>query len=389
MKLTALFAALMAAPVVAQQHVLESPLTGAIEPLNDLSLDVELSDEVTQKLASPLFELHKQLIEIPSISKNETAVSRFLQSYLSQRGYTLELIGDSNRQNIYAYKGSSRDVKVLLTSHIDTVPPYIPYHIEGNEIHGRGAVDAKSCVAAQITALEELLQNQEVDSEDVGLLYVVGEEISGDGGMRLVDSEIDGKWTAAIFGEPTELKLGVGHKGFATVRIAVHGKAAHSGYPELGISATNILIEALYELKHLELPQSKLLGPTTLNIAQIDAGIAANIVPANATAVITIRIADGLDKVEELVTSVLDKYERLEYTFDGRPPQLLDYKVDGFESIILAYSTDVPYLTGDFKRYLYGPGSIHVAHAPNEFVTFEDLEASVEGFKKLVKHALQ
>ncbi|KAG5356140.1 Peptidase M20 domain-containing protein [Yarrowia sp. B02] len=361
-----------------------SALAAADQRILAIPDDVELP----QNDDSALLNLHKQLIDIPSISLNESHVSEFLAEHLRGLNYHVELLGEKERPNIYAYKGEKDASKVLLTSHIDTVPPYIPYSLKGDRIYGRGAVDAKSCVAAQITAVEELLKDGEVQPEDVALLYVVGEEISGNGGMRVVNDLLKKQWNTAIFGEPTELKLGVGHKGFGTIRITVKGKASHSGYPELGISANEILVDALYELSHSTLPKSPLLGPSTLNIGQMHGGIAANIVPADANAVVTIRIAADEEEVQKVVSSVLEKYEHLTFTFDSRPPQLLDYKVDGFESIVLAYSTDVPYLTGDFKKYLYGPGSIHVAHAPDEYVTVQDLEASVEGYKKLVKLAL-
>lgn len=372
MKFSSVFFLGLSAAAVADQQILAIPDT-LQAPLN---------------ADSDLLKLHRQLIEIPSLSLNESHVSSFLADHLRGLNYHVELIGEKNRPNIYAYQGDKDSSKVLLTSHIDTVPPYIPYSLKGDRIYGRGAVDAKSCVASQITAVEELLKSGEVDPEDVALLYVVGEEISGNGGMRVVNDHLKKQWTAAIFGEPTELKLGVGHKGFATIRISVEGKASHSGYPELGISATEILVDALYELSHSTLPRSDLLGPSTLNIGQMHGGIAANIVPADADAVVTIRIAADEDEVRTVVTSVLDKYEHLKYTFDSRPPQLLDYKVQGFDNIVLAYSTDVPYLTGNFKKFLYGPGSIHVAHAPDEFVSIGDLEASVEGYKKLIQLAL-
>ncbi|AOW04194.1 hypothetical protein B0I72DRAFT_142370 [Yarrowia lipolytica] len=372
MKLSSVFFLGLSAAAVADQQILAIP--------DDV--------QVSQHHDSALLKLHRQLIEIPSISLNESHVSAFLAEHLRSLNYSVELLGEKERPNIYAYKGDKDTSKVLLTSHIDTVPPYIPYSVKGNRIYGRGAVDAKSCVASQITAVEELLESGDINPEDVALLYVVGEEISGNGGMRIVNDLLKKQWNAAIFGEPTELKLGVGHKGFGTIRITVKGKASHSGYPELGISANEILVDALYELSHSTLPKSPLLGPSTLNIGQMHGGIAANIVPADASAVVTIRIAADEDDVRKVVTSVLEKYEHLTFTFDSRPPQLLDYKVDGFETIVLAYSTDVPYLTGDFKKYLYGPGSIHVAHAPDEFVSIEDLKASVEGYKKLIHLAL-
>lgn len=161
----------------------------------------------------------------------ENSVGIYLKTYLEGLGYTVEwqpVPGKTNREraNVYAYKGTERNTQVLLTSHIDTVPPYFGYRVEGDRIYGRGSVDDKNCVAAMIVALEELFAEKRVTPEDVGLLFVVEEEVGGPG-MQFANKNLDIKsWKSVIFGEPTEMKLGIGHKGVVMFDYVAHGKAA-------------------------------------------------------------------------------------------------------------------------------------------------------------------
>ncbi|CDO53329.1 Conserved hypothetical protein [Geotrichum candidum] len=343
-----------------------------------------------------LFKLHKELIEIESISGN---VGIYLKDYLEKRGYTVEwqVVPEKlgrERANLYAYKGSKRDTKVLLTSHIDTVPPFFGYRIEDDRIYGRGSVDDKNCVAAMIVALEELIDEKEVEVDDVALLFVVEEEIGGPG-MQFANEHLGvDSWKAVIFGEPTEMKLGVGHKGIIIFKYAVEGKAAHSGYPELGINANEILIKALARLVGTKLPDSHLLGESTINIGELAGGVAVNVIPENASAFIAIRVADNTEEIVRIVNEIADSTPHLSVEdLHSVDPQLLDYKVEGFDNIVLKYATDVPYLkkkSGEpFKRFLYGSGSIHVAHSDHEFVPIKELYDSVDGYKRLVTYSLK
>ncbi len=228
---------------------------------------------------------------------------------------------------------------MLLSSHIDTVPPYIPYKIrEHNQIWGRGSVDAKACVATQITAVEELLASGDVGEGDVSLLFVVGEEVSGDG-MRAANN-LGLKWEAVVFGEPTELKLVSGHKGLITFSVKAKGKAGHSGYPWLCLNANSMLIPALAVLDKLELPSSKKYGNSTLNVGRIEGGVAANVIAAQATADILIRIAEGsAEKTKNIVRDAIKRVDdRLELHFltEGYGPVYIDSDVEGLFLIIFA-----------------------------------------------------
>lgn len=349
------------------------------------------------KKSLPLLDLHRELVNVPSISGHELEMGDYVASYLKSIGLTVEKQSaepypdiKKPRNNIYAYLGKARKTRILVTSHIDTVPPFLPYKKEEDTIWGRGSVDAKGSVAAQIKAFEELHAKSDIAEGDVGLLFVVGEEVGGDGMKKANDLEI--KWESVIFGEPTELKLASGHKGGVTIVIKAHGKAGHSGYPETGKSANAMIIPALYRLLHAEWPASEKYGNTTLNIGTINGGVAANVLPAEAEAKLLIRIAAGEPAdVEKIVRDILIKTGE-KFEMEARPgygPVYIDSDVPGFETIVVNYGTDIPNLKGDHKRYLYGPGTILEAHSAHEHLKVKDLEDAVEGYKKLIEHSLK
>lgn len=301
----------------------------------------------------------------------------------------IENPSSGKRQNVLAYIGDKRQTRTLVTSHIDTVPPFWPYERRGDEIWGRGSVDAKASVAAQIIAYQDLISAGKIAEGDVALLFVVGEETLG-AGMKEANN-LGISWESVIFGEPTELKLAAGHKGIMSLHITAKGKAGHSGYPELGRNANSMLIPALYELGRLELPWSEKYGNTTLNIGRVDGGVAANVIAEDAMAKIAIRIAAGTQKeLRKLVLEAVKKSgQHLEVEFtQGYDPVHCDSDVEGFDVITVNYGTDIPNLKGDHKRYLYGPGDILVAHSDHEHLKISDLEEAVRGYKKLIEHSL-
>ena len=353
-----------------------------------------------------LFKLHRSLVEIDSVTGNEYDVGRFLVDHLQSKNYTVETQSlpalprtktNSTRRNVFAYSGSHRQTKVLLTSHIDTVPPFFNYSTRHDshgrlELWGRGTNDAKGCVAAQITALDQLLASGEVDPSEVSLLFVVGEESSGDG-MRAA-SDLGLSWEAVIFGEPTELKLANGHKGIMFFRVHARGQAAHSGYPWLGRSAVEMIIPALAALKDLQLPGSERYGNTTINLGLLEGGEAVNVVPAHASLAAAVRLGGGTPssarvKMEQVIKIANPALDVDFGTIAGYPPVECDTDIDGFEVQTVNYGTDVPNLAGDHKRYLYGPGSILSAHSDHEMIKADDLVEAVQGYKKLVKGALK
>jgi len=386
--------------------------------------------------SDPLLSLHRDLVEIESISGNEHDVGVFLAKYLESKDFTVvkqevspvkkkdggDTAAPKPRYNIYAYPSSlSGPPSILVSSHIDTVPPFIPYsvhepksqNIQANLdnliVAGRGTVDAKGSVAAQVFAVLDTLEKN--PDANLGLLFVVGEEIGGDGMKTFSESELNSNsaYHTVIFGEPTEAKLVSGHKGMMGFEVLSHGKAAHSGYPWLGRSAVSGILPALTRVDNLGnipvseggLPSSSKYGRTTLNIGKIDAGVATNVVPASARADVAVRLAAGTpEEAREIIRRAVEDATRdvdadvvVDFTShnESYEPQDLDTDVPGFDDIPVNYGTDVPNLKvrAGVKRYLYGPGSIFVAHGDNEALSVRELRGAVDGFKKLIEAALE
>ncbi|KAH7150247.1 hypothetical protein B0J13DRAFT_285953 [Dactylonectria estremocensis] len=364
-----------------------------------------------------LLHLHKTLISTESISGTEQHVGRVLAKYLENQGYTTRLQPvpprnntppNEDRFNILAWRaGTDHNPKVLVSSHIDVVPPHIPYGIDEGEITGetkiwgRGSVDAKASVAVQIIALDELLKEDKVDGNDVMLLFVVGEEVSGDGMVQfsnaVASKELPYKFDAAIFGEPTENKLACGHKGALFCEVTAKGFPGHSGYPWLGKSANELMIRAFAKIFETDLGSSELFGNSTVNVGRFNGGVASNVIPEHAQVGMGIRVAIG---PEESGAAIVQKRVReifaeiSEDAFDLQcPPGYGSVEsncdVEGFDTIVVNYGTDIPNFKGDHTRYLYGPGNILVAHGANENVTVADLETAVEGYQKLILNALR
>lgn len=235
---------------------------------------------------------------------------------------------------------------------------------------GRGTNDAKGSVAAQIMAVNDLIESKLIGAGDVSLLYVVGEEVDG-AGMIAANDQLKGlEWESVIFGEPTELKLAVGHKGLVVFYVHVDGIPAHSGYPHLGISANEIMVNYLHDLMNIKWPSSELIGNTTFNVGIIEGGKAINIIPESSSASLSIRVAAGFEDILELLDEYQQKYPGLQMRIETAYPPIEMQIMDGFELFAASYGTDVPHLKGNHKKYLYGPGSILSAHGEHECMCY-------------------
>ncbi|KAH7025160.1 pyridoxal phosphate-dependent transferase [Microdochium trichocladiopsis] len=279
---------------------------------------------------TPVVNLLQKLMEIPSISEEEEEIGLFIEEYLTGLGYTVELIPiepGSSRRNVYAYLGNNRKARTMLTSHMDTVPPHIPFSIRDNIIYGRGACDDKGPMAAQIVALEELRAENAVKDGDVSLLFVVGEEKGGPGMLAVNNMGLS--WETVIFGEPREGTLGTGHKGHFVFELFARGIPCHSGYPHLGRSANDRLVSVLHELASLPLPTSDLLGPTTYHCGKLEGGLAYNVVAAEAYALCGIRVSADLPNIEKQVADVVSKYPDIELKKSfAYPETMLDHEFE-------------------------------------------------------------
>ncbi|KAI8937275.1 hypothetical protein NX059_006482 [Plenodomus lindquistii] len=365
---------------------------------------------LTTEERDELFSLHEELVNIPSISAEENECADFVSEYLKELGYYVEQVPEpgTGAYNVFAYPQSLKDEgswpEVLITSHIDTVPPFYPFERReenGTVYHyGRGTVDAKGPVASMIISAHKFFESQS-STPSLGMLFVVSEETGGAGMKAFASYASNTTFRAAIFGEPTELKLASGHKGSLGLTLRVQGKASHSAYPWLGVSAINYLSEAVVALNSLEpaLPQSELLGPTTLNTGVIRGGIASNVVPEAANASLSIRISrsedDAVQNVKDMMEGMLSplvrRAEAVNATFDivwantSYAALILDTDIEGLEVAPVFYGTDIPSLPQVEKKYLFGAGTIQVAHTPNEGLDREELVQAAEAYGMILR----
>lgn len=329
-----------------------------------------------------VFALTRALIEIESITSNEEAVGNYLFSYLQpladRFGGCVERIEvEPRRFNVFAQWGNRLDV--TLSTHMDTVPPFVPSREDAEHIWGRGACDTKGIIAAMITAAERLL---EAGQRDFGLLFVVGEERNSAGAYQAARQPRGSRYI--INGEPTENKLALGSKGALRYEVVATGKMAHSAYPELGDSAIHKLIDALADMRRLPLPVDPVLGPSTLNIGTIRGGHAPNVIADEARAEIFIRLVGDSAETREALARVAEGRVALQEVLEI--PALRLGSIDGFETTVVAYTTDIPAFGGQWGQpFLIGPGSIHVAHTLHERVPKAQLLEAVELYQQMVR----
>jgi acetylornithine deacetylase len=326
-----------------------------------------------------LFQLALALVNIPSVTGQEMACTDFLGDYLERQGFAVELQPVSDgRANLLAFAGRP---EVVLSSHLDTVPPFIPGHEDSEFIYGRGACDAKGIIAAQVMAAERLRSE---GCHNFGLLYVVGEETVSDGARAANESPRGSRFL--INGEPTENKLAIATKGYLALRLRARGRMAHSAYPHLGENAIEKLLDVLGDLRKLPLPTHPLLGPTTMNIGLIAGGRAANVIPDEAEATVVFRTSTepaGTAALRSRIEALLQG--RCEWEFFRDTPALRLEVLEGFEAEVFAFTTDLPSLTRWGRPLLLGPGSVTVAHTEQERVRKADLLRAVELYCCLVK----
>lgn len=329
-----------------------------------------------------LFELTKSLMSIPSTSGEEEAVGFWLRDYLDSLGWTVELQPVSaNQNNVIAYLNETP--RVWLSTHMDTVPPFIAPTEDDGKIYGRGSCDAKGIIAAQITAAE-LLRKEGI--ADIGLLYTVEEERASTGAKVANDHPLAAKCEYMINGEPTDNDLAIGSKGAFRAKIKTQGKAAHSAYPEQGESAIEKLLDILEDVRHTKFPNDEFFGETTCNIATLDGGIALNVIPPNAEAGILIRLTTPEEPIVNALNSLIRDRGELEIMSYSLPVKML--AIDGFKQKVVRFTTDIPHLTNWGQPLLLGPGSILVAHTKDEFVLKKDLEEAVGLYVNLLKKLL-
>jgi acetylornithine deacetylase len=329
-----------------------------------------------------LIELTKSLMAIPSVSGEEQELANYLETLLRSYGWKTEIQPVSgSRGNLLATLNDTP--RVWFSTHMDTVPPFIPPSEDSEKIYGRGACDAKGIIASQIIAAERLRQS---GIEDIGLLFTIEEERTSEGAKAANLHPLASKCEYLINGEPTDNELAIGSKGTFRLKIKSTGKSAHSAYPEEGESAIEKLLDILDDIRHTKFPSDSFFGETTVNIGTIEGGVALNVIAPEAEAGLAIRLTTPRRIIEEALAAVVRGRARIEVLSCSEPVRLT--AVEGFRQKVVRFTTDIPYLTNWGKPLLLGPGSILNAHTKHEFVYKRDLEEATNFYFDLASRLL-
>jgi acetylornithine deacetylase len=325
-------------------------------------------------------ELTRALVALETPTGSEAAATDLLAGTLQRGGYTvLRQPVSAGRQNLYAFR---EPPELVFSTHLDTVPPYIPLREDAETIHGRGSCDAKGLAAAMVAAAERLAEQGE---RRIGLLFLVGEENGSDGAR--VANALGPKGRFLINGEPTENRLSIGQKGSLRVDLTATGRAAHSAYPAEGVSAIAALLDTIERLRRMPLPVDPILGESTMNLGLIQGGVAPNVIPPTASAQLLIRTVEETDPLKALIRSLLTPGVTAEFAVElpfykggSAPP--------GWDTTVVSYASDLPFLAAWGERYQLGPGTIRVAHTSQEHIGKAELLHGVELYVRLASDLL-
>lgn len=333
--------------------------------------------------------LTRDLVAIESTTYNEAAVMEFLADWLRRRDWIVEMMEVpqpaesgilAKRWNVYAGPRVNKP-ELVFSTHLDTVPPYLPLREDDEFLHGRGVCDAKGIAAAQIAAADRL----RAAGFSVGLLFVAGEERDSAGAKVANEYAKGSRWL--INGEPTDNRLAIASKGALRALVRASGRMAHSAYPELGESAVHKLVAALSRMLEIPLPVSDDVGESTMNIGQIEGGRAPNVIADLASAQLLIRLVGDASETRAALLRAAEGLAEVEFPLEI--PFVRLRTLEGFPTMVAKFTTDIPQLTKWGEPLLLGPGSIHVAHTPHERIAKSELVEAVDLYERLARQLME
>lgn len=335
-------------------------------------------DHRTAALAARL----EHWLAIDSTTENEKEFLLELEAHFQDRGWLVERQPVKPDRFNLLIRREQRPIKVLFSTHVDTVPPFLPVRREGTRVYGRGACDTKGGLLAMVEAGERLLAS---GHQDIGFLLVVGEEVDHCGAKAAAALELEPE--VIVLCEPTENRLVRAQKGMLKFTLRSAGRAGHSAFPDRGISAINPLLDALERLREADYPDDPILGPTTLNIGVLQGGVAANVFAPSARAEVIYRVVSPVEELLEQVQGLIGSQVLLENPVYNdpvffEPPQ-------GFKTCTVPFNTDATYLNPLGKIWLVGPGDIRVAHSDQEHIDLNDLQAGIDLYESLARLILK
>ena len=325
----------------------------------------------------PPFQLTTQLMRIPSVTGNEAEVGEFLSRYLADSGYrAVRQEVEPGRSNVLAF--ADEEPTFVFCTHIDTVPPFLPVSEDNDFIRGRGACDTKGIIAAMLEAGVRLRAS---GIRRFGYLFVVGEEVNGAGAKAANNL----KWNSqyVVVGEPTRNLMARAQKGTFNANLGFTGRAAHSGYPEEGVSAISGLWRVLQDCESANWGDDPVLGRGTFNVGVFQGGERANIVPGKASASIMIRTIEERLKTEGRIRGIVGDRATIDVVSSNDPH--LMHVIDGFETTVVSFGSDVPFLGRLGKPILVGPGSILDAHTADEKISKQELMDGIDLYERLAR----
>jgi acetylornithine deacetylase len=327
-----------------------------------------------------VLELTRALVALETPTGAAAPAIDLLDGLLRRAGYRVVRQSVSpGRDNLYAY---GDEPEVVFSTHVDTVPPYLPLREDEQTLHGRGTCDAKGIAAAMVSAAERMRARGE---RRVGLLFLVGEENGSDGARAAAELGPRGRYL--INGEPTENRLSVGQKGSLRVTLTASGRAAHSGYPAEGSSATEALLDTLEQIRRLPLPSDPVLGASTLNIGQLQGGVAPNVIPAEASAQLLFRTVAPTAELRHAVEAAAAPGVRVSFGLE-LPFHRGGVVPPGWQTTVVSFASDLPFLRSWGDGFQLGPGSILVAHTDAEHIRKDELLRGVELYVRLATDLL-
>ncbi len=324
-----------------------------------------------------VLNLVRDLLKIPSPSGQEKEVGLFMAERLKKNfDVKIQKVGD--RFNVFAIKGKPR---LVLTTHMDTVPKQILFKEDEKNIYGRGSCDAKGILACMICACEEA---SEQGLKDFGMVFDVSEESDFSGILKAVD-EINPEFT--VVGEPTDFNLVFGQKGLIQLKIKCVGKSAPGSVPDKGVSAINKLIDILAKLKSAKLPEDETLGKTTMNIGLISGGFAPNVVSDYAEAIAEIRTTRPNEEVIFALREIIPvNCLEIVFSYDLVLNKNIDFwEKFSFSNLFVSYFTEMYFWAKKSNTIVLGPGKYEFAHSDDEQISKEDLIKGKDIYLNIIK----
>lgn len=343
-------------------------------------------------------DLFLEILSIDSSSSRERGLSDFLATrFLTGKnrldrfpvGVTEENPEGDGTENLLFSWGSP---EVVFCTHMDTVPPYFPPSVDVSSASGdgqdvivrsRGACDAKGQVISMYNACLELERR---GRSDFGLLLLSGEESGSFGAKSFRKTGVKAGYV--IVGEPTDNRMVSACKGTKSFEVTLTGTGCHSGYPQHGVSAVDMFVDMVNELRGIEFPEDEVLGKTTWNIGKLSSANPQNILSPCLSFRIYFRTTFSSDAQVCRVMSAFGARKGVNVkAFGGDTP--MNYTVfEGFETTTAAFGSDAPQLDGFARRCLCGPGSILLAHTMDEHVRLSELEKASGLYVRMYERVL-